>query len=81
MESSNLILWVRLGFGLIIGLIFTCVLYTICEIRQDIATAGDDIVIPIYQSRSATTRSRNRLAFSENKSRTIPREEISARYV
>ena len=83
MESSNLMLWVRLGFWLVIGLIFTCVLYTICKMRQDIATAGDDVVIPIHQSRSAIIRSLEKpcLVFSEDRSRRIPEDRSSVRNV
>ena len=83
MESSYLMHWVRLGFWLVIGLISTCVLYTICKLRQDIATAGDDVAIPIHQSRSAIIRSLEKpcLVFSEDRSRKIPEDRRSARNV
>ena len=81
METSNLMLWIRLGFGLVIGLIFTCVLYKIYKIKKDIANTNDDVVIPIYQSRSAAIRSQNRLAIHEDRSRTIPQDGASTRYI
>ena len=79
METSNSMLWVRLGFGMVIGLIFTCVLYKICKIRQDIANTNDDVVIPIYQSSIKIYQ--NRLVISEDRSRAIPQDGDSARYV
>ena len=79
METSNLMLWIRLGFGLVIGLIFTCVLFTICKVRQDIANTNDDVVIPIYQSSIKIYQ--NRLVISEDRSRSIPQDGGSARYV
>ena len=79
METDNPMLWVRLGFGLVIGLVFTCVVFTICKVRQDIANTNDDVVIPIYQSSIKIYQ--NRLVIGEERSRTIPQDGSSARNV
>ena len=64
MEPSNLLILVRMAFGLVIGLLFICVIYTIYRTGQDVANSRDDSVVQMNKLRSAhrSARSQDRSA-------------------
>ena len=62
MEPSNLLIWARMAFGLIIGLLFICVIYTIYRTGKDVANSRDDSVVQMNQLRSAHSRAQDRSA-------------------
>ena len=59
MEASNLLLWARIAFGLVIGLLFICVIYTIYRTGKDVANSRDDSVVQVNQLRSARSGPRD----------------------
>ena len=59
MEASNLLIWARMAFGLVIGILLICVIYTIYRTGKDVANSRDDSVVQMNQLRSANSRARD----------------------
>ena len=65
MDDTNLILSLRLSFGVIIGLIFICVICSICRTYHDVQNCPDDIAAPLNQYQSDISRTRHQVAYPE----------------
>ena len=59
MDDVSLILYLRLGFGLVIGLLLLTVVCSICRTCHDLADAQDGVTT--YASRNQSKVNRNRI--------------------
>ena len=78
MDPSSLLIWVRMAFGLVIGLLFICVIYTIYRTGKDVANSRDDSVVQMNKLRSAHRSARSQDRSASYASRNLTPDRYSS---
>ena len=65
MDDINLILFLRLGFGLVIGILLLIVICSICRTYRDVVDAQDEVTTHVSRNQSEANRSRIHTGYPE----------------